>query len=114
MIRYAHKKSSETKNTIWMDMFNNFINNTAIIEMIRWGSRFTWIDMQESLVRSNLDMIFVSRGWEQQYSRVMILTLTRVSSDNNHIILDEGTNIVRGHKLFRFETAWLSQAEFER
>jgi hypothetical protein len=46
--------------------------------------------------------------------RVMVLTLTRVVSEHNPIILDDGTNIEQEHKLFRFETAWLSQAEFKR
>jgi hypothetical protein len=41
MIRYAHEKSTGTNYTIWMDMFNSFINDTTTIEMIREGSRFT-------------------------------------------------------------------------
>jgi hypothetical protein len=33
LIRYAHEKSIGTSHTIWMDIFNNFINDTALIEM---------------------------------------------------------------------------------
>jgi hypothetical protein len=78
MIRYVHKKSSETEYTIWMDVWNSFVNDTAIIEMmIRGGSRFTLTNMQENPVTSNLDMIFVTRGWEQQYPRAIPAHLAR-------------------------------------
>jgi hypothetical protein len=43
MIRYVNEKSSSSDHTIWMDMFNSFINDTTIIELIRRGSRFTCI-----------------------------------------------------------------------
>jgi hypothetical protein len=61
MIRYSHEKSSGSDHTIWMDMFNSFINDTAMKEVIRGGSRFTWSNKQENLVRSILDRIFISR-----------------------------------------------------
>jgi hypothetical protein len=42
MIRYVHEKSNGSKCTIWMDIFNSFINDTILIKIIRGGSRFTW------------------------------------------------------------------------
>jgi hypothetical protein len=42
MIRYAYEKCSGSDRTVWMDMFNNFINDIALMELVRRGSRFTW------------------------------------------------------------------------
>jgi exonuclease III len=42
LLRYVHEKSNGSEYTVWMDMFNFFINDTALIEVVRGGSRFTW------------------------------------------------------------------------
>jgi hypothetical protein len=64
-----------------MDMFNSFLNDTTLIELIRGGSRFTWTNKQENPIRSNLDKVLVNREWEQHYPKVRVMTLTRVGSD---------------------------------
>jgi hypothetical protein len=80
IIRYSHEKSTCTGHTVWMDMFNSFINDTTLIELVRGGSRFTQTNKQTNPVRSNLDMILVNKEWGQQYPKVRVLTLTRVGS----------------------------------
>jgi hypothetical protein len=35
MIKYAYEKSSGSDHIVWMDMFNNFINDTALMELVR-------------------------------------------------------------------------------
>jgi hypothetical protein len=55
------KKSNGSKYTIWMDMFNSFINDTALIKIIRGGSRFTWTNKQNNSIRSVLDRVFASK-----------------------------------------------------
>jgi hypothetical protein len=42
LLRYVHEKSNGSDYIIWMDMFNSFINDAALIEVRRGGSRFTW------------------------------------------------------------------------
>jgi endonuclease/exonuclease/phosphatase family metal-dependent hydrolase len=141
MIRYIHEKSLGTKYTIWLDMLNNFINDTKIIELIRGGSLFTWTNKQQNPIRSNLDKIFVSKSWDQHYlrTRVMtmtrvgsnldrifvskswdqhylrtrVMTMTRVGSDHNPLILDNGEQVERGKKMFRMESAWLGNTKFK-
>jgi hypothetical protein len=53
MIRYAYEKCPGSHHTIWMDMFNNFINDTTLMELVRGGSRFTWTNKQETLLEVN-------------------------------------------------------------
>jgi hypothetical protein len=41
MIIYAHEKNTGSNYTLWMDMFNYFINDSILIEIFRGGSMFT-------------------------------------------------------------------------
>jgi hypothetical protein len=41
IVRYCHGKSSRGVHSIWMDMFNGFIEGTTLIEIKRLGSTFT-------------------------------------------------------------------------
>jgi hypothetical protein len=87
---YNHEKSYGASHNIWMDMFNNFIEDTTLREIKKVGGRFTWINKQRGPVMSNLDRFFVSRDWEQRYPKVLVRTLTRVGLDHNPILLDDG------------------------
>jgi hypothetical protein len=44
LLRYAHENSNGSDYIIWMDMFNSFINDTTLIEVIRGGYRLIWIN----------------------------------------------------------------------
>jgi hypothetical protein len=112
MIRFVHEKNNDSDYTIWMDMFNNFINDTALINIVRGDSMFTWTNKQNNPIRSVMDRVFVSKEWEQKFPKVKLMTLTRVGSDHCPLLLDDGTRddlIKRG---FRFEVVWLSQGGF--
>jgi hypothetical protein len=58
-----------------MDIFNSFINDTVMIEVVREDSRFTWSNKQENPSRSNLYIYFISREWEHKYPKVRVSLL---------------------------------------
>jgi endonuclease/exonuclease/phosphatase family metal-dependent hydrolase len=89
MIRYLHEKSCGSEYTVWMDMFNNFINDTVLIELVRGGSGFTWTNKRENPIRSNLDRVLVNRAWEQHFPKLRVRALTRIGSDHNPILVDD-------------------------
>jgi hypothetical protein len=47
LIRYASEKSSQNIDQSKLDMFNNFISDARIKEMLRKGSKFTWTNKQD-------------------------------------------------------------------
>jgi hypothetical protein len=96
-----------------MYMFNSFRNDTATIEVIRGGSMFIWSNKQENLVRRFLDMIFISREWEQKYPKARACSLTRIGLDHTPLLFDDGDKIERKKRGFRFEPAWLTQPDFK-
>jgi hypothetical protein len=114
MIRYVHEKRNGSNYTIWMDMFNNFIDDNCSIEIIRWSSRFAWTNKQENPIRSVLDRVFASKEWKHKYPRVKLVTLTRLSSDHGPLLLHDGTNMDQPKRGFRFEQAWLSHGASRR
>jgi hypothetical protein len=105
LLRFVHEKSNESEYTIWMDMFNSFINDTTLIEIVRGGSRFTWTNKQSNPIRSVMDTVFVTKEWEQKFPKVKLMTLTRVGFDHCPLILDDGTGNDQIKRGIRFEIA---------
>jgi hypothetical protein len=93
MLRYVHEKSNVSDYTIWMDMFNSFIIDTALTEIIRWGTRFTWINKQANPIGSILDRVFISKEWEQKFPKVKVSILTRVGSNYCPLLLDDDAKL---------------------
>jgi hypothetical protein len=114
MLRYYHEKSFGGVHNIWMDMFNRFIDDTALIEIKRVGNRFTWTNKQRNPVMSNLDRFFVLRDWEQKYPKVYVRSLIRVRSDHSPILLDDGVESLQRKRTFKFEKVWLSNPVFKK
>jgi hypothetical protein len=97
-----------------MAMFNTFINDTALIELVRGGSRFTWINKQVNPIRSNLDMVLVNKEWEQHFPKVRVRSLTRIGSHNNPILVEDREGDSKIKRGFVFEAAWLANEEFKK
>jgi hypothetical protein len=114
MIRYSHEKSTGSDYTVWMNMFNRFINDTALIELVRGGSRFTWTNKQDDPIRSNLDRVLVNKAWEQHFPKVRVRSLTTIGFDHNPILVDDGGEDVKTKRGLIFEAACLSSDDFKR
>jgi hypothetical protein len=50
MIKYGFEKSTRANYSIWMDMFNSFLNDTALLKIYRGGDRFTWQINKETML----------------------------------------------------------------
>jgi endonuclease/exonuclease/phosphatase family metal-dependent hydrolase len=114
MLRYCHEKRSGGVHNVRMDMFNGFIDDTALMDFKRVGSSFTWSNKQRNHVTCTLDKFLVSRDWEQMYPKVHVRSLIRVGSNHSPILLDNGVDSPQRRRIFRFEKAWLSNADFKK
>ena len=65
LVRRIEEKSNENVNVQMMEAFNEMINNTALWELHRTGSRFTWTNRQNPPIMCVLDRVFVSNAWEE-------------------------------------------------
>jgi hypothetical protein len=57
MIRFPWEKSSDNDNLYWMNLFNTFILDFGLLELIRMGSKYTLTNKQLNLVMSVLDRV---------------------------------------------------------
>jgi hypothetical protein len=95
-----------------MDIFNNFISETVIKEMLRKGSRFTWTNKQEQPIMCTLDRVFTSYDWDFNYPWATCEVLTRVGSYHNPLLVTIEDVRVSHPYVFIFEMAWFSHTEF--
>jgi hypothetical protein len=73
-----------------MDLFNDFIGDHHLREVIRVGPKYTWTKKQSDPVLVNLDIFFISLDWEDKFPLCMAWSLTRVGFDHSPIILGSG------------------------
>lgn len=107
MVRKAEEKSNGNVNVQLMEAFNEMINNTALRELHRTGSRFTWTNKQNPQIMCVVDRVLVSNPWEDKFNLASVVTTPRLGSDHNPLIVDTGNNLSRQQHYFRFSAHWL-------
>ena len=112
LVRRIEEKSNGNVNVQMMEAFNEMINNTALRELHRTRSRFTWTNRQNPPIMCVLDRVLVSNAWEDKFSLTSVVTGPRLGSDHNPLIVDTGGNVLGQQYYFRFSTHWLQQEGF--
>jgi len=112
LVRRIEEKSNENVNVQMMEAFNEMINNTALRELHRTESHFTWTNKQNPLIMCVLDRVLVSNSWEDKFSLASVVTGPRIGSDHNPLIVDTGGNVPGQQYYFRFSAHWLQQEGF--
>jgi hypothetical protein len=113
LIRYASEKSSQHVDQSKMDLFNKFISDNGIKEILRKGNKFTWTNKQDQPIMSTLDRVFTSHDWDFLYPWATCEVLPRVGSDHNYLLVTTEDTRVSHPYMFRFEMAWFTQEEFQ-
>ena len=113
LVRRVEDKTSGNVDVGWMQAFNDLIDRTAIKELHRGGSRYTWSNKQVLLVQSVLDRVFVNNTWEDRYNLVRVYATTRVGSDHNPLIVCLEEEMAHLPRYFRFDPMWLTQDGFK-
>jgi len=113
LVRRIEEKSSSNVDLHMMDAFNNMINNTALRELQRSRSRYTWTNKQNPPIMCVLDRVLCSTSWEDNFNLVSIFTAPRLGSDHNPLILDTDEVVGQQQHYFRFSSHWLNQQGFK-
>ena len=113
MVRRLDDKSLGNVDVRWMQAFNDLIDNLAIKELHRGGSRYTWSNKQVMQVQSVLDRVFVTNSWEDRYNLVRVFASTRVGSDHNPLIVCLDEDLSHSPHYFRFDPMWLTHEGFK-
>ncbi|XP_077249317.1 uncharacterized protein LOC143888801 [Tasmannia lanceolata] len=110
-IRLPEEKNRMALITTSMRNLSNFINDSALIDLLLEGARFTWTNNQENLIMSRLDRILISMEWEEAFPLIYQRALPKPTSDHNPILL-ELSNFLEGPRPFKFNLALCETPKF--
>jgi hypothetical protein len=86
------------------NMFNDTINDIALIELLLNDRAFTWSNNRNIPTLQRLDRAFINIAWNDLFSNLSLSSLTRFVSDHVSLIASISTNIPRP-TCFRFENS---------
>ena len=93
-------------------VFNSVIAAHELIDVRMSGGKFTWSNNQENPTLERLDRFFITKEWDDTYSRVVVYKLPREVSDHNLLILTTEENKHLSKLSFSFELSWLKHPNF--
>lgn len=93
-------------------MFNDLINELALIDPPMSNQSFTWSNMQDNPTSARLDHFLLSTDWDQTFPLYRVEALSRITLDHYPILLTANGNSKVNNKIFRLEEAWLNHEGF--
>jgi len=91
--------------------FNDFIENSELVDVPMVGRKFTWYKPNGS-VKSRIDRVLVSREWLDVWSDCKQFVLSRFVSDHCALVF-KVSKVDWGPKPFRSLDAWQSDERFK-
>ncbi|XP_068503636.1 uncharacterized protein [Phaseolus vulgaris] len=91
--------------------FNEFIENSELVDVPMVGRKFTWYKPNGS-VKSRIDRVLVSREWLDVWSDCKQFVLSRIVSDYCALVF-KVSKVDWGPKPFRSLDAWQSDGRFK-
>lgn len=73
---------------------------------------YTWSSKQQQPTLVKLDRMLFSRTWEKLYTRMVVIKLPRMHSDNNPLILDTSCDTEGKIRMFTSERNWVKHPDF--
>ncbi|PWA44555.1 hypothetical protein CTI12_AA523610 [Artemisia annua] len=99
------------------DKFKNWIENTSLIDLGYSGAKFTWTRGKtvETRKAARLDRGLCNLTWRTRFPEAAVKHLPAINSDHSPLFIKTNGLVPppRGHKPFRFLSAWLTHENFE-
>lgn len=114
MVRFEWEKDGGIFHRRWAEAFNLFIADSELRELHRAGGKFTWSNEQLSPTREVLDIVLVSHLWDNIYPLVTVISLPRIGSDHNPLIVTLKEEWDKVERVFRLDPTWLREENFKR
>ncbi|KAJ9685197.1 hypothetical protein PVL29_017290 [Vitis rotundifolia] len=112
VIKRISKKLGDSRLTLNMRCFDEFIRESGLLDLPLRNAAFTWSNMQVDPICKRLDRFLFSSEWDSFFSQSLQEALPRWTSDHSPICLE--TNPLKwGPTPFRFENMWLLHPEFK-
>ncbi|GKU93948.1 hypothetical protein SLEP1_g7497 [Rubroshorea leprosula] len=106
-VRGIEERAGETGVNREMQEFDNFISNSALIDLPLLGRKYTWYNSNGQYM-SRIDRFLLSEDWVSKWGDVKQWGLRRSVSDHCPILL-KNEKIDWGPKPFKFFDAWFEK-----
>ena len=111
IVRFPSEHRGETRLTLAMEKFSEFIEDLNLVDLPLEGGRYTWSSGTDQPAMSKIDRVLVTPDWEDHFPNVLQRILPRPISDHSPILLEAG-GIAKGKSPFIFENMWLKTEGF--
>lgn len=106
IVRWLIDRSGDLRGLPLMDLFNDFINQAALIDIPLKNRAYTWSNKRPLPTFSKLDRVFTSPDWQLKYPIITLESLEMIISDHSPLLLTCKNNAPTT-KTFKLETFWL-------
>jgi len=104
-------QSSKVNYNSEIQSFNNFIEESCLVDILLVGRKFTWYK-PNGTVKSRIYRVLVSLEWLEKWSGSKLYAEGRIVSDHYALILKD-INIDCGPKPFRYLDVWQKDVRFK-
>ena len=102
IVRFPNERRGETRLTLAMEKFSEFIEDLNMVDLPLEGGWYTWSSGTDQPAMSRIDRALVTPAREDHFIDVIQRILPRLISDQNPILLEAG-GMAKGKSPFRFE-----------
>ena len=111
LIRDPSDKNTGRVDTRLCSMFNDAVDELGLLELPLLDSLYTWSNKRATPTLARLDRAFVNNDHSLAFPSTHLTSLVRQTSDHKPLLVSMSTNIPKS-QVFRFENAWLKNAQF--
>ncbi|GKE24806.1 RNA-directed DNA polymerase, eukaryota [Tanacetum coccineum] len=111
VIRSNEDRCNSQVNMKEMNNFNDFINNTRLVEIPMGGRKFTRVS-DDGLKFSKLDRFLSNGEFRNLWGTLSVIALDRKLSDHCPIALED-VDLDFGPKPFRVFNIWMEESDFQ-
>jgi exonuclease III len=106
MIRFPHEKNNSNFHSGEAEDFNDFINDSCLIDLPLLDRAFTWSNKRSAPTLERIDRTFINLSWDALFPGSSLSSRTRCTSDHVPLLVQVAARIPKA-TTFRFDNYWV-------
>ncbi|KAK1310988.1 hypothetical protein QJS10_CPA08g00605 [Acorus calamus] len=110
--RYCGERNRDDQESRTMQIFSEWINEEALLDLPIPNHAFTWSNMRDDPALARLDRVLIDMDWDDIFPGCEVRGLTRILSDHTPLFFSSQTSQRKPRK-FHFESWWARVEGFD-